>query len=220
MSKRIDIPLGSIFGRLTVLEYVGIRDGGWKCLCNCGKVKYSIGSYLISGRVKSCGCLHNEGNHKTHGFTIGRKHKKMSEYSTWTTMKGRCFTITNQKYYDYGARGITVCDRWLGETGFENFYADMGPKPSNLHSIDRIDNDGHYEPSNCRWGTDEQQSRNKRNNIWLEYQEERMILEDWARRINVDRETIRKHITKGKSFPEIIEFFKKKGRCFFNSNTN
>lgn len=98
-------------------------------------------------------------------MTIGKPNEKHGgvgtpEYRIWTHMKGRCLNETDARYADYGGRGIIVCDRWV--ESFAAFLADMGPRPSKSHSIDRIDNDGGYEPSNCRWATDQEQSLNKR----------------------------------------------------------
>lgn len=104
-------------------------------------------------------------------------------YHTWYAMVARCQNPRAQSYHNYGGRGITVCDRWL--ESFENFYADMGDRPSNKHSLDRIDNDGPYSPENCRWATWEEQANNRRNNVWIEFQGERLSAAQWSRRLGV-----------------------------------
>lgn len=104
-------------------------------------------------------------------------------YPTWYGMVARCQNPKAQSYRNYGGRGITVCDRWL--ESFENFYADMGDRPSNKHSLDRIDNDGPYSPENCRWATWEEQANNRRNNVWIEFQGERLSAAQWSRRLGV-----------------------------------
>lgn len=100
--------------------------------------------------------------------TKGRKEKhgmwKSKEYNSWDHMKRRCLNPNDPKYYRYGARGITVCARWLGDNGFQNFFNDMGFAPSPSHSIDRIDNDGNYEPANCKWSTPKEQANNTSRN--------------------------------------------------------
>ena len=103
-------------------------------------------------------------------------------YHTWYGMLARCQNPKAQSYRNYGGRGITVCDRWHK---FENFYADMGDRPSNKHSIDRIDVDGPYSPENCRWATWEEQANNKRNTVWIEFQGERLSAAQWGRRLGV-----------------------------------
>ena len=104
-------------------------------------------------------------------------------YHTWYAMVARCQNPRAQSYHNYGGRGITVCDRWL--ESFENFYADMGERPSPKHSIDRIDNDGPYSPENCRWATWEEQANNRRNNVWIEFQGERLSAAQWRKRLGV-----------------------------------
>ena len=103
-------------------------------------------------------------------------------YPTWYGMVARCQNPKAQSYRNYGGRGITVCERWHK---FENFYADMGDRPSNKHSLDRIDNDGPYSPENCRWATWEEQANNRRNNVWIEFQGERLSAAQWSRRLGV-----------------------------------
>lgn len=152
---------GKIFGRLKV-EKLSAKSKPkkiyWECVCECGNIVTIISSSLISGNTKSCGCLRKE-------LTSSRRstHKKSfsSEYNTYHHMIKRCYSKNHNSYDYYGGRGITVCDRWL--ESFENFYEDMGEKPSPKHSIDRINNDGNYEPDNCKWSTQSEQTVNSRH---------------------------------------------------------
>lgn len=109
------------------------------------------------------------------------------EFTAWVNIRQRCYNPKNPKYPEYGGRQITVCDRWRGENGFENFYADMGDRPSPKHSIDRYpDNDGNYEPDNCRWATATEQARNKRNTVALETSKGKVSLREVCERIGAD----------------------------------
>ena len=113
------------------------------------------------------------------GSCLGRP-----EYGVLSGMKSRCYDKNQDSYPIYGGRGIVVCSRWLEDVnGFLNFLEDMGPRPSDKHSIDRINTDGDYSPENCRWATDDEQFRNLRNNRWIEWRGNRMILTDWLREV-------------------------------------
>lgn len=148
---------GQVFGRLTVIEKCSTRGNTqYLCQCECGTERVVRLCSLISGCTKSCGCLAREmvsERNTTHGMY------GTPTYNSWNGMKDRCLNPNSNGYKDYGGRGITICDRWL--ESFENFYSDMGEKPKGL-SIERIDNDGNYEPLNCMWATQEQQIQNRK----------------------------------------------------------
>jgi hypothetical protein len=152
--------VGKRFGRLVVLRAARRMKSGkvlWYCECNCGGSTITMTSNLTSGHTQSCGCFMREQTsraRKTHGASGSVEHR------TWKHIKMRCYNPKDISYKNYGGRGIIMCERWRHSA--ENFIADMGPKPSPKHSIDRINNDGNYEPSNCRWATRKQQNNNKR----------------------------------------------------------
>lgn len=170
MSQKADLA-GTRFGRLVVVVRAGSnrhRKKLWRVLCDCGNETIVIGSDLRAGQTRSCGCLDRE-RLTTHGMT------NSVEYAAWKSMIGRCMRPQNKNYKFYGARGVTICNHWL--ESFENFYADVGPRPSADHSLDRYpDNKGNYEPGNVRWATIQQQGRNKRSNRIINFQGHRMSL--------------------------------------------
>lgn len=161
---------GLRFGKLLVLEQAPNRSKhrAWKCVCDCGKEKVLTTEQFYQGTVKSCGCLRFK-----HGL------RNTASYDIWCNMIRRCDNPEAEEYPNYGGRGIKVCDRWRGDSGMQNFYEDMGERPTGL-SLDRIDNDGPYSPENCRWATIKQQSMNKRNTRLVTYRGETKPLMEWA----------------------------------------
>lgn len=191
MGKRIDL-CGERFGRLTVTSRseVNMYDKpAWTCTCTCGATCVIAGSSLRMGVTTSCGCAQKELAAKnlraaatTHGM------HGTPEYYRWASMKLRCYVKTHYAYPRYGGRGITVCDRW--RDSFESFLADVGHRPTIEHSLDRIDNDGHYEPNNVRWATKQEQANNRGNNVRITYNGETRTQAEWARLIGITPEGV------------------------------
>lgn len=185
---------GIVFGRLTVIGEAGrsrSRKAMWLCRCECGTEKRISGCDLRRGSALSCGCLRREKGriNVTHGAADS------PEYETWCHMKRRCHNINDPSYHRYGGRGIVVCDRW--RDSFSDFLADMGPRTTPTHTIERIDNDGPYSPDNCRWATRLEQAANTRKIHHLTLRGETMNLHEWARRTGINVKTITSRIRYG-----------------------
>ena len=174
--KRVDLT-GRKFGRLTVVGYAASMPNGqlkWHCRCECGATRVVYGVHLNRGKTRSCGCYNNE----VHSTLSGRSKGAASEYKTWSSMLNRCENPNAQEFDRYGARGIAVCDRWHD---LECFLQDMGRRPSSKHSIDRINNNGDYEPGNCRWATRQTQQNNLRSNRIVSFGGKSLTVAQWAR---------------------------------------
>lgn len=190
LSGRATDETGNIYGLLTVIRFAGKTksgDSNWLCQCECGNTTTAARGDLRKsyGGTKSCGC-----GRKTQGGGHGT-----TEYITWKEMKRRCYNPRNSQYHLYGGRGIVICDRW--RTSFVNFLSDMGLKPFPEATIDRIDNNGPYSPSNCRWATKLEQGQNTRKARVLTYNGETMTLRAWARKLGITHRTLSVRIERG-----------------------
>jgi hypothetical protein len=187
--------LGEVFGRLTVIGFTGVvtKHGQKKvtCRCVCGLYVHVMMAALTSGQTTSCGCSQSEDvaqrnvDMSTHGATRGPRRHYL--YLVWDSIKTRCFNDRSQHYVDYGGRGITMDRDW--QASFSKFRDDVlieiGERPSRLHSIDRITNDGNYVPGNIRWATKRQQARNQRTTRYFEFDGKRATLHDWSDRAGI-----------------------------------
>ena len=179
MPIRLIVPQGAIFGRWTVVKEIEPRSHPrcFECLCKCGQIRILRLADMRRRKTSSCGCLNRDllvARSTIHG--AARQDQRMPEYSVWSSIIVRCENAKRLSWKNYGGRGIQVCERW--RNSFPAFLEDMGPKPTSQHSIDRIDNNGNYEPTNCRWATQTEQSRNTRRNVWVTYKGRMMILAD------------------------------------------
>lgn len=189
MAKLRNDLTGKVFGYLEVISFHERVKGKarWLCKCKCGANAIVEGTQLGSGNTKSCGCLKFESRNVRHGMSKTRIHR------IWRGMMNRCYNKNDQVYKRYGARGITVCERWHT---FENFLADMGEPPDGL-TIDRVDNDGSYEPSNCEWATDLQQSNNRGCVIRLTVGDQTKTIRAWSDETGLAPGTIASRIRLG-----------------------
>lgn len=204
-SSRFSDISGKRFDRLLVLRYVGISEDHnscWECACDCGNTVTVKRHYLMRKLKRSCGCVVKEQIESitTHGHATGGK--LTSEYATWMTMKARCGNPKSKSYPSYGGRGIKVCERW--KDSFENFFSDMGAKPSRSHSIHRVDNDGDYTPDNCVWATGVEQGLNKRNNVLITAFGESLPVSEWSRRTGIGYQTLHGRLRRGWSHEKIV----------------
>lgn len=176
---------GDVFRYLTVVSRHPSKSYSWICRCVCGVLKTIRKDSLYRGATLSCGCRKGEMVSKRltrHGCSKSTKSTKSREYTTWECIKARCLNENNHSYHRYGGRGITICDRW--KDSFESFLADMGARPSG-HSIDRINNDGNYEPGNCKWSTRQEQQGNRCTSHLITWQGETHCAAWWERKLGM-----------------------------------
>lgn len=197
MARAVEEWIGKTVNRLTVLEAVkGPRRGTFfRCRCACGKEAVVYGGHIRDGSRKSCGCVMAESK-RTHGQS------RSPEYKAWENARSRCQNPRNKKYPLYGGRGITFSAAWRDD--FEAFLSEVGPRPSPLHSLDRIDSNGNYEPGNVRWATDEEQNNNRASNRHVTVNGERMTVAQASRATGIPQATILGRLDRGLSDGEAI----------------
>lgn len=192
--KRIDV-VGQTFARLTVIANEPTRDGRSyiRCLCSCGNELVTMATSVRRGLTKSCGCLNAE--HRGRGLRYKHGASNTVEYRLFRDMCNRCYLPSRNCYKNYGGRGIIVSPEWRHD--FEQFLKDMGPRPSPLHSIDRIDNDGPYSKDNCRWATREEQANNMRSNRLLTWNGQTQTMAEWCKLYDKDYMRVQSRLNQG-----------------------
>lgn len=216
---RLNDLTGKRFGMWSVIERADNDSYGkarWKCICDCGNVSIVSSGNLISGKSKCCGC-----ERKAKTIKISTKHGMCHEriYRIYRGMVSRCNNKNNYSFKNYGGRGISVCDNWLGDSGFENFYKwSIENGYSEELTIDRIDVNGNYEPDNCRWTTVNQQANNMRTNRVYVFNNESHTLSEWAKISGINYLTLRSRIDDlgwefKKALTEPVQFQRKKNRA-------
>lgn len=192
---------GRRFGRLTAIrmDRTG-RRVFWICRCDCGN-EHRVQAANLKSCIKSCGCLRRDiglKQNRTHGHTLG--YEPSPEYRTWCAMKARCYNRNNPNFKQYGGRGIVMCDSWFD---FDAFLRDMGSRPPGT-SIDRIDNNGPYSPSNCRWATPSEQARNQSHHPRITWRGETRLLVEWCELLHLKPATVYWRRTHGRTLDEVF----------------
>lgn len=213
-SRIIDLA-GMKFGRLIPIEFVGRKNGRtlWRCKCDCGN--YTIAGYsnLVNGITRSCGCYDREmtleRNRNRRQSTISHSFlddniRNHPLYGLWASMITRCKNKNRSSAKYYCNKGVEVCDRWSGIGGFENFVSDMGPRPSQEHTLDRIDNNGNYEPNNCRWADVETQMLNRSNTKYVFVDGNKIPLKVLCKNLGLNYYKIIKQIGRGFDLQYIV----------------
>lgn len=176
---------GAVFSKLTVVELLGKRPSKhgtyWACICECGTLTHVTRACLMRGTTTSCGCEHKRvarENRTKHGRS------RSNEYRIWAGIKTRCFNVNAHDYSRYGGRGITMCNRWADS--FENFFNDMGERPSLKHSVERLNNEKGYNPNNCIWATKKVQANNTSMVVFIEHNGERLSMKQLCEKLKLD----------------------------------
>ncbi len=181
--------LGKRFGNLCVEAVAPKRPDGrtqWHCRCSCGNT-IIVSSKNLQRHTKSCGCLRAAN-------ASSKDQRQMPEYRSWRNMLTRCFNTNSDTFAHYGGRGISVCARWRGS--FIDFLADMGPRPTPLHTLERVDNEQGYNPRNCTWATRKAQTRNRRVTLSLTYQGRTQSIAAWAEELGIGFDCLRSRVGK------------------------
>lgn len=197
---RVQAFVGKIFGRLKVVKFWGRKTNSngttlmFECECECGTKRTVAKDSLVSGSTQSCGCLHSEITKRVttvHGFN--KPGKRHPVYNVWANMLRRCENPNNPHFEEYGGRNISVCERWHD---FRLFAEDMLATYRPGLTLERIDNNGNYEPSNCRWATRKEQMLNRRNNIFLTFNGQRLTVSQWSEKTGLRYGVISQRIGK------------------------
>jgi len=198
--------VGQKFSRLTVikrLENDSRNAVRWECQCECGNKTITRTHNLMSGKAESCGCK-NADELEVIRYKHGMNRAKI--YKQWSSMKDRCLNPNSQMYKHYGGRGIKLCEEWIDFIPYYNWAIQAGYREG--LSIDRIDNDGNYEPSNCRWVTQKEQSLNNRRNVRITYKGETLTRTEWCEKYGLKYSALRSRQKRGITNPEEILFGK------------
>lgn len=206
MSKPLNL-LGMRFGRLTVIERTENNQRGqscWKCHCDCGNETVVVASDLKKGHTKSCGCSRSESK-----FKHGMAHTKISHI--WRAIKDRCSNPNNKRYKHYGGRGITICDEWRNDfLAFYNYVSKLEHYGEEGYSLDRINNDGNYEPDNLRWADAKTQNHNTRKNVFIEYNGEKMTVAEASKLSGINYATLLDRLHRGDTGDKLFRPVRKK----------
>ena len=212
---------GQKFGRLTVIRFIPPNERttkgySWWCRCDCGNEIKAYPFKLKNGMQQSCGCLKEEMKPRIGEISKKYNHSNKRLYGVYFAMLDRCYNQKNKRWIDYGGRGIKVCDEWLGENGYDIFAEwalangyDVNAKHGEC-TIDRINCNGNYEPSNCEWRTNKQQQNNRRDNVVLEYNGEKHTMMEWSEILKIPYSTIAWHCRRRhRSLSEMLQIYRR-----------